>query len=177
MTRGTGPADSKEAGLSSSTPSAPSGLAPEPGTGNTTPDASCVHEERITYVRAQVAFHLITLRKEHGWSVYDVEERTGVSRSTLSRIERQLTDPTMSVLMRVCWAYGCSASSLLARAEQHTPIVTRPTSQDHHDRSSTAETMDKPRIAVRRPYGNLRDSAGRPHTATDADPARARPAD
>ncbi|MFD8049544.1 helix-turn-helix domain-containing protein [Streptomyces sp. Tu102] len=137
MTRGTGPADSKEAGLSSSTPSARSGLAPASGTGNTTPDTSRAHEERIAYVRAQVAFYLLTLRKEHGWSVYDVEERTGVSRSTLSRIERQLTDPTMSVLIRVCWAYGCSASSLLARAEQHTASdpVPRPTSQDRLDAS------------------------------------------
>ncbi|MBT1098087.1 helix-turn-helix transcriptional regulator [Streptomyces sp. Tu102] len=69
--------------------------------------------------------------------MYDVEERTGVSRSTLSRIERQLTDPTMSVLIRVCWAYGCSASSLLARAEQHTASdpVPRPTSQDRLDAS------------------------------------------
>ncbi|MGW3121362.1 helix-turn-helix domain-containing protein [Streptomyces sp. NPDC001107] len=70
-------------------------------------------------IKAQLAGELLTLREQHGWSVYDVEERSGVSRSTVSRIERQATELTMSVLVRVCWAYGCSASSLLARAEQH----------------------------------------------------------
>ncbi|MGI5397139.1 helix-turn-helix domain-containing protein [Streptomyces sp. CA-251251] len=64
---------------------------------------------------------LLGLRTQRGWSVYDLEERTGVSRSTLSRIERAVTSPTVTVLARVCWAYGHSVASLVAEAEGNYP--------------------------------------------------------
>ncbi|MFD0542191.1 helix-turn-helix transcriptional regulator [Streptomyces mexicanus] len=65
---------------------------------------------------AELAWQLRRLRVSRGWTVYDVERLTGVSRSTLSRIERQVTEPTVSVLVRICRAYGHPASSL-AEAE------------------------------------------------------------
>ncbi|MCW8122484.1 helix-turn-helix domain-containing protein [Streptomyces anthocyanicus] len=46
---------------------------------------------------------------------------SGVSRSTLSRIERAVTSPTVTVLARVCWAYGHSVASLVAEAEGNYP--------------------------------------------------------
>jgi transcriptional regulator with XRE-family HTH domain len=49
--------------------------------------------------------------------VYDLEDRSGVSRSTLSRIERAESSPTMTVLVKVCQAYGYSVSCLLADVE------------------------------------------------------------
>ncbi|MEU0722862.1 helix-turn-helix transcriptional regulator [Streptomyces sp. NPDC006140] len=64
-----------------------------------------------------IARTLVHLRAKRGWSVYDLEERTGVSRSTLSRIERAVTTPKLAVLVRVCLAYGCSVAHLLTEAE------------------------------------------------------------
>ncbi|GAA2704072.1 hypothetical protein GCM10010310_77390 [Streptomyces violaceolatus] len=59
--------------------------------------------------------------------MYDLEERSGVSRSTLSRIERALTSPTVTVLARVCWAYDHSVASLVAEAEGNSPSDPRDT--------------------------------------------------
>ncbi|MFH9439197.1 helix-turn-helix domain-containing protein [Streptomyces rochei] len=74
-------------------------------------------DERAECIQAALARALLGLRTKRGWSVYDLEERSGVSRSTLSRIERAVTSPTVTVLARVCWAYGHSVASLVAEAE------------------------------------------------------------
>ncbi|WP_051742137.1 helix-turn-helix domain-containing protein [Streptomyces xylophagus] len=65
---------------------------------------------------------LLELRKKRGWSVYDLEECADVSRSTLSRIERAEDSPTMTVLVKVCLAYGCSVSHLMAEVEARQPV-------------------------------------------------------
>ncbi|MFC7928753.1 helix-turn-helix domain-containing protein [Streptomyces cinereoruber] len=61
---------------------------------------------------------LLNIRKQHGWSLNELELRTGVSRATLNRMERGLTEPSTSDLFRVCSAYGCRASRFLAEVEQ-----------------------------------------------------------
>ncbi|MFF0680590.1 helix-turn-helix domain-containing protein [Streptomyces tendae] len=75
-------------------------------------------EESAKCIKAELARLLLALRTERGWSVYDVERRCGVSRSTLSRMERAVTDPTVTMLAAVCRAYGYPASRLLAEAEE-----------------------------------------------------------
>ncbi|WP_414820643.1 helix-turn-helix domain-containing protein [Streptomyces rubrogriseus] len=97
---------------SSSTPEQPS---PQPA------------DERAKCIQAALARALLGLRTKRGWSVYDLEERSGVSRSTLSRIERALTSPTVTVLARVCWAYDHSVASLVAEAEGNSPSDPRDT--------------------------------------------------
>ncbi|MET9528237.1 helix-turn-helix domain-containing protein [Streptomyces coeruleorubidus] len=110
---GTGPAGSKAASHSSSTPETCLGHAAASGAAQ----AAQPHDKRIEQLSSGIAQRLRHLRTSRGWTVYDVERVSGVSRSTLSRIERQVTDPTMPVLARVCWAYGCSLSRLLAEVE------------------------------------------------------------
>lgn len=73
--------------------------------------------ERIERMQARLARRLVDLRTAQGWSLEDLERRTGVSRSTLSRIERAVTDPTTTCLAKVCAAYGRTVSGLLAEAE------------------------------------------------------------
>lgn len=68
-------------------------------------------------IKTELARLLLALRTERGWSVYDVERRSGVSRSTLSRMERAVTDPTVTMLAAVCRAYDYPASRLLAEVE------------------------------------------------------------
>ena len=48
------------------------------------------------------------------WSLADVAERSGVSRSMLSKIEREEASPTASVLVRIAAAFGITLSELLS---------------------------------------------------------------
>lgn len=60
---------------------------------------------------------LAELRDERGWSLDDLATRTGISRSTLSRLERAEISPTAAPLGRLCTAYGRTMPRLLAEVE------------------------------------------------------------
>ncbi|GAA1079665.1 helix-turn-helix domain-containing protein [Nocardiopsis composta] len=76
-------------------------------------------------VDARLARRLVELRTEHGWSLEELARRSGVSRSTLSRAERQEISPTAATLNRLCAVYGRTLSVLLAEAESEPPQVVR----------------------------------------------------
>lgn len=65
----------------------------------------------------RLATRLATLRAEAQWSLDDLASRTGISRATLSRLERAESSPSASLLNRLCTAYGLSMSRLLADVE------------------------------------------------------------
>ncbi|MEV7626510.1 helix-turn-helix domain-containing protein [Actinoplanes sp. NPDC089786] len=65
----------------------------------------------------RLAARLASLRGERGWSLEFLADRSGVSRSTLSRLERGEVSPTTALLGRVCAAYGMTQSRLLAEVE------------------------------------------------------------
>jgi transcriptional regulator with XRE-family HTH domain len=73
----------------------------------------------------RLAARVSRLREEHGWSLDDLAARTGVSRSTLSRLERGEISPTASLLGKLCTAYGWTMSRLLADVESAPPAVVR----------------------------------------------------
>ena len=68
---------------------------------------------------------LAALRRERGWSLEALAERSGISRATLSRNERGDTSPTASLLGRLCTAYGRTMSRLLAEVEADPPSLLR----------------------------------------------------
>ncbi|MFD0419710.1 helix-turn-helix domain-containing protein [Streptomyces sp. NPDC127108] len=68
-------------------------------------------------VDARLATRLAGLRAEHGWPLGELAERSGVSRSTLSRVERGEISPTAATLNRLCAAYGRTMSQLLSEVE------------------------------------------------------------
>jgi transcriptional regulator with XRE-family HTH domain len=70
-----------------------------------------------TEVERRIAVRLATLRTERGWSLDVLAERTGISRATLSRIERGELSPTASLLGKLCAAYEWTLSRLIAEAE------------------------------------------------------------
>jgi transcriptional regulator with XRE-family HTH domain len=72
-------------------------------------------------VEARLAARLAELRGERGWSLDELAQRTGVSRSTLSRLERAEISPTAAMLGKLCSAYGRTMSRLLAEAESEPP--------------------------------------------------------
>ena len=69
----------------------------------------------------RIAQRLAQLRAEHAWSLDALAERTGISRATLSRLERGELSPTAAMLGRLCAAYGWTLSRLMADAERQPP--------------------------------------------------------
>ncbi len=80
-------------------------------------------------VDVRLGARLAELRAEHGWSLGDLAERSGVSRSTLSRAERAETSPTASLLNRLCAVYGRTMSQLLSEIEAEPAPVVRAADQ------------------------------------------------
>ena len=75
---------------------------------------------------SRLADRLNELRRERGWSLDDLAARSGVSRATLSRMEKADVSPTADQLGRLCAAYAMPASRLLAMAEERfPPMVSR----------------------------------------------------
>ncbi|MCX5267560.1 helix-turn-helix domain-containing protein [Streptomyces sp. NBC_00199] len=75
-------------------------------------------------VDARLAGRLAELRAERGWSLGELAERSGLSRSTLSRAERAEISPTASQLNRLCHVYGRTMSRLLGEVEaEPAPVV------------------------------------------------------
>ncbi|MFD0318527.1 helix-turn-helix domain-containing protein [Streptomyces flavalbus] len=68
-------------------------------------------------VDTRLGARLAELRAERGWSLGELAERSGVSRSTLSRAERAETSPTAALLNRLCAVYGRTMSQLLSEVE------------------------------------------------------------
>jgi len=65
------------------------------------------------------------LRGEQGWSLEVLAARTGISRASLSRLERGELSPTASMLGALCAQYGWTISRLMAEAENGPPAVIR----------------------------------------------------
>lgn len=53
------------------------------------------------------------LRDERGWSLDALSQACGVSRSMLSQIERNQTNPTLAVMFRIAQAFGMSLGRLV----------------------------------------------------------------
>src|SRR5262245_32922614 len=68
-------------------------------------------------VEHRIVARLASLRAERGWSLDGLAERTGISRATLSRLERGELSPTASMLGRLCTVFGWTLSRLMAEAE------------------------------------------------------------
>jgi transcriptional regulator with XRE-family HTH domain len=76
-------------------------------------------------IEARLAARLASLRADCGWSLDELAQRTGISRSTLSRLERAQVSPTAALLGKLCTAYGRTLSHLLAEVEAEPPLLVR----------------------------------------------------
>jgi len=100
----------------------------------------------------RLAARVAELRVARGWSLDDLAGRTGVSRSTLSRLERGEISPTASLLGKLCTAYGWTMSRLLAEVESEPPAVLRAAEQAlWHDEPSgfTRRSVSPPHAGLR----------------------------
>jgi len=82
-------------------------------------------DDRGTQIDRRLAARLAGLRQERGWSLDELGERSGISRATLSRLERGETSPTASLLGRLCTAFGRTMSRLLSEVETDPPHLVR----------------------------------------------------
>jgi transcriptional regulator with XRE-family HTH domain len=57
------------------------------------------------------------LRTDRGWSLEDLSNTSGVSRSMLSEIEREKANPTLTVTFRIARAFGMTLQDLIQSAE------------------------------------------------------------
>ncbi|MBK0079839.1 MULTISPECIES: helix-turn-helix domain-containing protein [unclassified Kosakonia] len=68
--------------------------------------------------RARLATRLAALRLQHNWSLEDLSAASGISRASLSRIERSEVSPTAEVLNQLCMVYRMTMSRLISEVEQ-----------------------------------------------------------
>lgn len=73
-----------------------------------------------------VGARLKSLRKERGWRLEDLAERTGLSKAYLSRLESGERQPSLTALFGVARAYGISFSALFEpEPEKLSSVVVR----------------------------------------------------
>ncbi|WP_190205215.1 helix-turn-helix domain-containing protein [Streptomyces fumanus] len=122
-------------------------------------------------VDARLGARLAELRAERGWSLGELAERTGVSRSTLSRAERAEISPTASLLNRLCAVHGRTMSQLLSEVEARpAPLVRAADQPVWEDRGSGFV-----RRSVSPPHAGLRGELVEARLTAGADLAYDRP--
>ncbi|MGW6054525.1 helix-turn-helix domain-containing protein [Streptomyces sp. NPDC055189] len=122
-------------------------------------------------VDERLAGRLAELRSEHGWSLGDLADRSGVSRSTLSRAERAEISPTASLLNRLCAVYGRTMSQLLSEVEAEPALLVRAAEQSVWTDSASGFV----RRSVSPPHAGLRGELVEGRLEPGADVAYDRP--
>jgi transcriptional regulator with XRE-family HTH domain len=79
----------------------------------------------IDNVCDQIARRLRLERDSRGWSLADLAERSGVSKATISKIERAEVSPTAVILVRLAGAFDLTLAGLMLRAEGQEERLTR----------------------------------------------------
>jgi transcriptional regulator with XRE-family HTH domain len=80
-------------------------------------------------VSDRIARRLRLERDSRGWSLADLAERSGVSKATISKIERAEASPTAVVLVRIAGAFDLTLAGLMLRAEGQGERLTRSSDQ------------------------------------------------
>ncbi len=68
---------------------------------------------------------VLTLRKSNGWTLETLCEKSGVSRSALSKIEKDQVSPTFDVLLKISRGFGISVSDLIGARKESAPVGRR----------------------------------------------------
>ena len=76
-----------------------------------------------------MAHRLKLERDSRGWSLADLAERSGVSKATISKIERAEVSPTAVVLVRLASAFDLTLAGLMLRAEGQGDRLSRASEQ------------------------------------------------
>ncbi len=81
-----------------------------------------------------LAGRLLAIRQKAGLTLEQAAQKSGISRATLSRIERGDNSPTANALGRLCSTYGVTMSQLLLEIEDDEPrLISRAAATVWHD--------------------------------------------
>ncbi|GAB3126933.1 helix-turn-helix domain-containing protein [Novispirillum itersonii] len=80
-------------------------------------------------LEARLTARLAHLRLEHGFSLDQLAEKSGISRATLSRLERGETSPTAGMLGALCAVFQTPLSRLIAAVEDEGSSLVRAADQ------------------------------------------------
>ena len=78
---------------------------------------------------ARIARRIRLERDARGWSLAELAERSGVSKATISKIEREEVSPTAVILVRLAAAFDLTLAGLLLRAEGEAGRLSRAAEQ------------------------------------------------
>lgn len=85
-----------------------------------------LHDQELApppLVEQRIAARLGELRRQRSWSLEELSGRSGISRATLSRLERCELSPTAAMLGQLCSVYGWTLSRLISEAEGESPSL------------------------------------------------------
>src|SRR4051812_24183817 len=77
----------------------------------------------------RLARRLVLERDSRGWSLADLAERSGVSKATISKIERAEVSPTAVVLVKLASAFDLTLAGLMLRAETQAERLSKASDQ------------------------------------------------
>lgn len=89
------------------------------------PKTAALETDTLSALDHQIARRLQVLRAAQGWTLDALATRTGISRATLSRLERGELSATATMLSTLCAQYGWTISRLMAEAENGPPALVR----------------------------------------------------
>jgi transcriptional regulator with XRE-family HTH domain len=98
------------------------------------------------------------LRQQRGWTLQLASERIGLSRSALSKIEREEMSPTFSALQRLAQGFGLGLIELLGRGRMELPTGRRSIT-----RAGEGEVQDLPNYQLRLLVSDLKRTAFIPY--------------
>lgn len=93
-------------------------------------ERSCEPGSSAEDVSRSVCHRIRELRKQRKWSLDTLSRSSGVSRSMLSQIERELANPTLAVTVRIAGALGISMAELLEQTPT-APLIEVIRADDH----------------------------------------------
>jgi transcriptional regulator with XRE-family HTH domain len=102
-------------------------------------------DDEIEAVLEGVADRLRRLRATSGRTLAEMSERTGISVSTLSRLESGLRRPTLDLLIRLASAYGASLDDVVGAPQLADPRI-RPKPFYRHGRAIIPLTKHNPDV-------------------------------
>jgi transcriptional regulator with XRE-family HTH domain len=83
-----------------------------------------------------VGSRLRSMRRERGWRLEDLADRTGLSKAYLSRLESGERQPSLTALFGVARAYGVSFSALFEPEPETQSLVVVRAEEDHVQRGN-----------------------------------------
>jgi transcriptional regulator with XRE-family HTH domain len=85
---------------------------------------------------------LRVLRAEKGWTVEEAADRAGLTRDSLSRLERGLRHPRATTLARIARAYGVDTEELLGLEEPALPKAPAPSKSGQPEAAAQPKTQN-----------------------------------